>query len=197
LPGRGYLREHGAARGPGDDEIGGTRVLAVLQDFYGAMAQISFTLLGLWWVVVQFKYADFMRDRRRRIQTYDTSLYFVLPGIMSLISLLTTTGLLWRITFTTAAILGAVEAVFLLATTRRAQGSRVWRSAHYAGVALYVLVALFAVFPKVVEDLGLHLKTLQIEGLFLALIIFLGVQSSWIQFAQTDHATGGRREFLP
>ncbi len=99
-------------------------MLAVLQDFYGSMAQISFTLLGLWWVVVQFKYADFMKDRRRRLQTYDTSLYFVLPGIMSLISLLTTTGLLWRITFTISAILGAVEAGFLLATTRRAQGSR-------------------------------------------------------------------------
>ena len=80
-------------------------MLAVLQDFYGSMAQISFTLLGLWWVVVQFKYADFMKDRRRRLQTYDTSLYFVLPGIMSLISLLTTTGLLWRITFTISAIL--------------------------------------------------------------------------------------------
>ena len=172
-------------------------MLAVLQDFYGAMAQISFTLLGLWWVVVQFKYADFMKDRRRRMQTYDTSLYFVLPGIMSLISLLTTTGLLWRITFTTAAILGAVEAVFLLATTRRAQGSRIWRGAHYAGGTLYVLVALFAVFPSLAEDIGLQLKTLQLEGLFLALIIFLGVQSSWIQFAQTDHPNSGRREFSP
>ena len=172
-------------------------MLAVLQDFYGSMAQISFTLLGLWWVVVQFKYQDFMRDRRRRIQTYDTSLYFVLPGIMSLISLLTTTGLLWRITFTTAAVLGAVEAGFLLATTRRAQGSRLWRGAHYAGGTLYLLVALFAVAPGLAEDIGLHLRTLQVEGLFLALIIFLGVQSSWMQFAQTDHPSGGKREFLP
>jgi hypothetical protein len=172
-------------------------VLAVLQDFYGSMAQISFTLLGLWWVVVQFKYQDFMKDRRRRLQTYDTSLYFVLPGIMSLISLLTTTGLLWRITFTVSAILGAVEAGFLLATTRRAQGSRLWRGAHYAGGTLYLLVAMFAVFPSLVDDLGFHVKTLQVEGVFLALIIFLGVQSSWIQFAATDQATGGRREFLP
>jgi hypothetical protein len=172
-------------------------VLAALQTFYGTMAQISFTLLGLWWVVVQFKYADFMRDRRRRLQTYDTSLYFVLPGIMSLISLLTETGLLWRITFTVSAILGAVEAGFLLATTRRAQGSRVWRSAHYAGGTLYVLVALFAVFPSLAEDLGLQLRNLQVEGVFLALIIFLGVQSTWIQFAQDDRSAGGRREFLP
>lgn len=172
-------------------------MLGVLQDFYGSMAQVSFTLLGLWWVVVQFKYQDFMRDRRRRIQAYDTSLYFVLPGIMSLISLLSTTGLLWRVTFTTASVLGAVEAVFLLSTTRRAQGSRLWRLAHYAGCALYVLVALFAVIPSLAAKLGLHVVTLQVEGVFLALIVFLGVQSTWIQFAQTDQARGGRKEFLP
>ncbi len=172
-------------------------MLAILQDFYGSMAQVSFTLLGLWWVVVQFKYEDFMRDRRRRLQAYDTSLYFVLPGIMSLISLLSTTGLLWRITFTTAAVLGSVEAVFLLVTTRRAQGSRLWRWAHYAGCGLYVLVALFAIVPSLAGNLGLNVKTLQVEGVFLALIIFLGVQSTWIQFAQGGQASAGRREFLP
>jgi hypothetical protein len=172
-------------------------VLATLDNFYSSMAQVSFTLLGLWWVVVQFKYQDFMRDRRRRLQAYDTSLYFVLPGIMSLISLLSSSGLLWRITFSLASLLGAVEAIFLLTTTKRQQGSRIWRSAHYAGAALYVLVAMFAVFPVLVKKLGLEVATLQVEGVFLALIVFLGVQSTWIQFAQTDQARGGRREFIP
>jgi len=172
-------------------------VLATLDSFYSTMAQVAFTLLGLWWVVVQFKYQDFMRDRRRRLQAYDTSLYFVLPGIMSLISLLSSSGLLWRITFTLASVLGAVEAVFLLSTTRRQQGSRIWRSAHYAGCALYVLVALFAMFPFIAKQLNLKVATLQVEGVFLALIVFLGVQSTWIQFAQTDQARGGRREFIP
>jgi len=146
----------------------------VVQNFYSTMAQVSFTLLGLWWIVVQFKYTDFMRDRRRRIQAYDTSLYFVLPGIMSLVSLIASTGLLWRVTFTTAAVLGAVEAGFLLATTRRAQASRLSRWARYAGMVLYVLVALFAVVPPLTKHLGLHVAALQVEGVFLALIVFLG-----------------------
>jgi hypothetical protein len=169
----------------------------VLQNFYSTMAQVSFTLLGLWWVVVQFKYSDFMRDRRRRIQAYDTSLYFVLPGIMSLVSLIASTGVLWRITFTTAAVLGAVEAGFLLATTRKAQGSRLFRTAKIVGMVLYILVALVAVVPPVTKRFGFHGPGIQVEGVFLALIIFLGVQSTWIQFAQGDHAAGGRREFLP
>jgi hypothetical protein len=171
-------------------------VLATVQDFYGSLAQVSFTLLGLWWVVVQFKYQDFMRDRRRRIQAYDTSLYFVLPGIMSLISLISDTGLLWRVTFTVAAGLGTIEAVALLAITRRVQGSRLWRLAHYAACTLYLLVALFAIRPSMVGNLGLHAVTLQVEGVFLALIVFLGVQSTWLQFAATDHSSGGRREMV-
>jgi hypothetical protein len=171
-------------------------LLATVTDFYGALAQISFTLLGLWWIVVQFKYQELMRDRRRRIQAYDTSLYFVLPGIMSLISLLSETGLLWRVTFATAAVLGVVEAVALLAFTRRVQGSRLWRLAHYAGCTLYLLVALFAVRPTVVASLGIDLETLQVEGVFLALIVFLGVQSTWLQFAAADQAGGGRREMV-
>src|SRR5204863_450425 len=84
--------EHCRSRGRGLDGARRTPVLASLDGFYGAMAQVSFTLLGLWWVVVQFKYSDLMRDRRRRIQAYDTSLYFVLPGIMSLISQLASSG---------------------------------------------------------------------------------------------------------
>jgi hypothetical protein len=60
-----------------------------------------------------------------------------------------------------------------------------------------VLVAMFAVFPVLVKKLGLEVATLQVEGVFLALIVFLGVQSTWIQFAQTDQARGGRREFIP
>jgi hypothetical protein len=171
-------------------------VLATVQDFYGSLAQICFTLLGLWWIVVQFKYQDMMRDRRRRIQAYDTSLYFVLPGIMSLISLLSDTGLLWRITFGLAAVLGAVEAVALLAITRRVQGSRLWRIAHYAGVGLYVLVFVFALRPSVTGTIGFHVPTLQIEGVFLALLVFLGVQSTWLQFAASEHSEGGRREFV-
>jgi hypothetical protein len=171
-------------------------VLATVQDFYGALAQISFTLLGLWWIVVQFKYQDMMRDRRRRIQAYDTSLYFVLPGIMSLISLLSDSSLLWRVTFGIAAVLGAVEAVALLAITRRVQGSRLWRVAHFAGFGLYLLVLVFALRPTIAGNIGLHVPTLQIEGVFLALLTFLGVQSTWLQFTSSEHSSGGRREFV-
>ena len=37
-----------------------------LGDFYKTVSSISFTLLGLWWVVVQLKYKEGAGDRARR-----------------------------------------------------------------------------------------------------------------------------------
>jgi hypothetical protein len=169
----------------------------MLNSFYSTMAQVCFTLLGLWWIVVQFKYHDWMGDRRRRHMAYDTSLYFVLPGIMSLASLLSPEGsVLWRITFSSAAILGAVETAFLLMQERTSPNfTRLMRYVHVAGLALYGAVVLFALIPGLVESLGLEAATLQVEGVFLALLVFLGVNTTWIQFAQV----GDRRasEDLP
>ena len=163
----------------------------MLSEFYSTMAQVCFTLLGLWWVVVQFKYQDLMRDRRRRQMAYDTSLYFVLPGIMSLVSLLEPNGqLLWRVTFASAAILGALETIFLLFNDRGAAiYHRSMRVVHWGGFVLYSLVALLALLPDLVTSIGLEVATIQVEGIFLALLVFLGVNTTWVQFAGM-----GRRE---
>ena len=37
----------------------------MLQTFYSTTAQVSFTLLGLWWVVVQFKFDAWADDHVR------------------------------------------------------------------------------------------------------------------------------------
>lgn len=161
-------------------------MIAVLEDFYGTMAQVCFTLLGLWWIVVQFKYHDWMRNRRRRQMAYDTSLYFVLPGIMSLVSLLAPDGkVLWRVTFSSAAVLGALEAGYLAFSARRQDRyTRIMRGAHWVATALYTLVALVALSPSLVRSLGVDAAALQVEGIFLALLVFLGVNMTWVQFAQ-------------
>jgi hypothetical protein len=166
--------------------MGFAGVVGALTSFYATMAQVCFTLLGLWWIVVQFKYQDWMRNRRRRQMAYDTSLYFVLPGIMSLVSLLAPDGkVLWRVTFSSAAVLGAFEAGFLAFTAaRHDRYSKVVRWSHYVATALYVLVALVAFSPSLVHSLGVDAAALQVEGVFLALLVFLGVNMTWVQFAQ-------------
>lgn len=162
----------------------------MLSVFYSTMAQVCFTLLGLWWVVLQFKYQDLMRDRRRRQMAYDTSLYFVLPGIMSLVSLLEAEGrLLWRVTFASAAVLGAVQALFTLFSEQRSgMYRRAIRLIQWGGFVLYALVAVVALLPDLVSSVGLEVASLQVEGIFLALLVFLGVNTTWAQFAGIGRA---------
>ncbi len=87
-----------------------------MQDtFYATVAQLCFALLGLWWIVVQFKHQQWMTDPSHRRMAYDISLYFILPGIMSLVSFLATDAkFLWRAGFTLADILGFVETFLMV-----------------------------------------------------------------------------------
>lgn len=60
------------------------------------VSSISFTLLGLWWVVVQGRETWRMNLARRRM-AYVVSLHFVLPGVMSVLALVAPDiGILWR-----------------------------------------------------------------------------------------------------
>jgi len=117
---------------------------------------------------------------------YDISLYFILPGIMSLVSLLATDAkFLWRAGFTLAGILGFVE-TFLMVTSAGSTTSRsIWLRLGRAVVhALYLLIILFAAIADLPQRLGLPLQPLAIEGLLNALIILLGVNFAWMFFAE-------------
>jgi len=156
------------------------------ETFYATVAQLCFALLGLWWIVVQFKYQQWMTDPSHRRMAYDISLYFILPGIMSLVSLLAADAkFLWRAGFTLAGILGLVES-FLMVTSAGGTTSRsIWlRLGRAVVLALYLLIILFAAIADLPQRLGLPLQPLEIEGLLNALIIFLGVNFAWMFFAE-------------
>ena len=57
--------------------------------FYATTSAVSFTLLGFWWVVVQFRHNEMTQDPGRRRLAFVVSLHFILPGLMSLGALLT------------------------------------------------------------------------------------------------------------
>ena len=65
--------------------------------FYATTSAVSFTLLGFWWVVVQFRHNEMTQDPGRRRLAFVVSLHFILPGLMSLGALLTADApLIWR-----------------------------------------------------------------------------------------------------
>jgi len=55
--------------------------------FYAASSSLFFTLLGFWWVVVQFRHAELTRDAASRRFMFLVSLHFILPRLVSLASL--------------------------------------------------------------------------------------------------------------
>lgn len=153
----------------------------MLTSFYEVATGLSFTLLGLWWVVVQFKYQEWMLDRAHRRLAFDTSLYFLLPGIMSLVSLLSErVTVLWRVGFGLAGAIGVVEA---LAATAAAgsTGHRVGRMIRWTAMPLFALVVVFAVAPGLGKAVGL--TGIEVEALILSLLLFAGANFAWFMFA--------------
>jgi len=51
--------------------------------FYATSSALCFILLGFWWIVVQFRHAELMRNRRLRRFAFLVSLHFIIPGSRS------------------------------------------------------------------------------------------------------------------
>ncbi len=167
----------------------------MLTAFYQTAAQLCFTLLGLWWLVLQTKYPEWIRDRARRRQATSISLYFLLPGGMSLIALLATDiPLLWRTSFAVACALGAVVTLpvwdMQLAANSAPRAVTRWASApqwimvvaRWSGVALYTAILLVAIAPQLARQF--HLAPLLVAGVGLSLLVVLGVSLAWMYFLE-------------
>jgi hypothetical protein len=157
------------------------------ETFYSTFAQLAFALLGLWWVVVQFRHEEWMRDRRRRGNAFYVSLYFALPGLMSLLSLLSADAtLIWRTAFGVAGLFGVIVGARLALAA-----SSTWETvATWLGVVLFGVVTLVAAVPSLVASMGLSLTPIQVEGITLSVILLVGVAHAWRMFADPSPVQG-------
>lgn len=152
-----------------------------LNAFYATVSTVSFTLLGLWWVVVQARPA-LWQDLTHRRMAYAISFHFLLPGMMSILSLIAPDApYLWRTTFALAGLIGLVGAVYYVRTLRDAHDCpRIVRVVEWVVIPVYAVVTAVALFPESVARIGLDLSALQVEGVILAILLFLGVQAAWV-----------------
>jgi len=149
----------------------------VLTDFYVVFATVCFTLLGLWIIVVQTRHADWRRSSLHRRRAYGISLHFSLPGLMGLLSLVDPASTtMWRISFATAAFGGAI----VLVLVRGAAPTWLGTASYVAAVILYALIAVVAIAPGVVADIGVSARPLRVEALLLTLLVFLGANVAWL-----------------
>jgi hypothetical protein len=152
--------------------------------FYSTASGLCFTLLGFWWVVVQFRHDELTSDGPRRRLAFVVSLHFVIPGIMSLASLLAgDNGLLWRIAFAGAGILGLVAVLIVgrQPVPGAAGALGLVQRFEWLVAPLYVVLTAVAIAPDIARS-GLGLMPLQVEGYVLTTIVLLGILFAWALF---------------
>ena len=160
-----------------------------MAEFYAAVGGACFALLGLWWVVIELNHGAWLRDRQLRRMAGRTSLYFLLPGTISIVSLLDVEGtLFWRGVFLSGAAVGLVAAVIALRDSRQSPAGQP-AVLLVVSFAVYVAIALVAASPTLVKRLCA--TPLVVEGILLAGLILLGAAMAWSQFVASAQRSGG------
>jgi hypothetical protein len=160
--------------------------------FYATTSAVSFTLLGFWWVVVQFRHDEMTRDPGRRRLAFVVSLHFILPGLMSLGALLTADApLIWRLTFATAGIAGMLAVVLASRGVAEPTGAiaTVGRF-EWLALPLYLVLTIVAISPDLLKG-ATGLAPLQVEGAIMTLLVFLGIVFAWALFTEPQPTTSG------
>jgi hypothetical protein len=166
--------------------------------FYQTTATISFTLLGLWWIALQAKYLEWIGDPLRRRMVSVITLYFLLPGSMSLLALLAIhQRVIWRVAFFIACVIGIFATGVLAADAKSATGGsatggpargpatwnwRLMRGSCWVGIALYALVTVDALAPDAAKQFGA--EPLIVAGVLVTLIVILGLVLAWTYYVE-------------
>lgn len=152
--------------------------------FYQSLSGVSFTLLGIWFAVMQFGHGGWRSDAARHRATLHIALHFFLPGMAGLMALLgagTAGGLIWRVAFVVGGLIGFVESVAFL---RSPDGPRA-----VAGRTLQVLdpslYALLVAGAFIGAD-RFALTPLQIEGMVNGALFAVGLCYVWLAFAERE-----------
>jgi hypothetical protein len=148
-----------------------------LTAFYGIMAGINFTLLGLWWVTVQDR--PHLRDPGRGATAYAVSLQFLVPGTAALASQVAPeASAVWRTAFVIAGVAGAAGILSTAPWIARSGGRTTARLLVWVATPLYAFIVVLAVLPLASAP-GSGLSGPQWEGVLFCLLVLVGAQTAW------------------
>jgi uncharacterized membrane protein len=151
--------------------------------FYATSSALCFTLLGFWWVVVQFRHADLTRTRAARSFSLLVSLQFLLPGFISLASLAAGEGSpLWRAVFATAGIAGLLSGLVALRARSRERALGVVGGLAWLTTPVYAVLTVIAMVPDAVRAAGF--VPIQVEAFVLTALLLIGVLIAWFLFVE-------------
>lgn len=150
-----------------------------MESFYATVTTLSFTLLGLWFAVLQIRLHEWLKIPAKRRMAHSVNLALFLPGIMSLGSQIAPDNrIVWRLVFIIASLAG-IGATFFMMRSMRGDSVRgyFFRVGRWVMLLLYGFMFLTALFPQLYAAIGF--TGLQGEALWTTLIVFLGVMLAW------------------
>ena len=154
-----------------------------LAAFYSLMAITCFTLVGLWWTVVE-RHPEWKSDVRRRKLAGGVYLSFLLPGLMSTFAQVDAGNpLIWRSSFTVAAVVGFANTWPLLRIDRSATRGP-FRRFRWLVLVIYGVIVAVALFPSVAQVAGA--TALQSAAIALILLIVLAHGLAWEFMMEPD-----------
>ena len=152
--------------------------------FYRALSTVAFTLIGLWWIVLQFRHDEWAGNLARRRENYLVLLGFLLPGAASFFAAVADQGWIWRSGFAAAGVVGLLAmTVFATAVEEggaNAVGKRVFR---FLSAPVYAAVVAIAITNDLPQKLGIDITPRELEALLATVLIVFGVQIAWLQFS--------------
>jgi hypothetical protein len=158
-----------------------------LGTLYAVVAATCFTLVGLWWNVVE-RHPEWHRDAEARRLAGGVYLSFLLPAMMSILAQIDPTeSVIWRSAFLISSIIG-MWSTWSLMRLRASASTGLFGRNRWIVVVLYALVLLLAVVPDVALPLGL--TPLQAGGLLLVLLIAAAHGLTWEFMLQRTPETG-------
>jgi hypothetical protein len=152
-----------------------------MSDFYPAFSATCFVVLSLWLATVVGRLGEWRNDGAQQVRAFGVGLFFSLPGIMTLISLVDPNSpRLWELSYTIVALGGAVVTAVLYVKVR----DRVTSIAYLVAIALYLAIGVVAIV-----GLSHHVAHIEnrVDQVLLCVLLFLGVNVVWwLIFADTE-----------
>ncbi|KGN42427.1 hypothetical protein [Knoellia aerolata] len=156
--------------------------------FYALFSATCFTLVGLWWTVVQ-KHEAWLRTAEGRRDMGGIYLAFLLPALMGLFAQIggTTNPLIWRVSFVAVAAIGCWSTLRLLHRSRRDGDAGTFARHRWIAAVIYAAVAVLGVAPEIAEPLGV--TPLQAEATLLILLVAVAHWLVWEFMTHTEPDT--------
>ena len=161
-----------------------------LSTFYAVVSATCFTLVGLWWTVVERR-PEWLADTQLRRLVGGVYVSFLLPALMSLFAQIDPSEpLIWRITFVAASAIGAWSTFRLIQVDRQVDFPGPVRRFRWLVGVVYGLIALLGVVPEIAVEIGMTPP--QAAAFLLVLLVVLAHALTWEFMTENRPAESAR-----